>query len=315
MKKILILLFIILATLFAADRIGMYLFNRFIFSQTLSGENGGSVNFLLQRKKGAELIIMGSSRAKHHIDPKSLSEIAPENKIYNAGINGTGGLIYNNRLLHILLEKGFHPHTIILQLDAYPYFTMPDDKALAELAQLYPFLEESASLRKYIDEHGGYAEKIKLFLHSYRYNGKLLNILYNFRRRHAVADNTGFEGLHGSLQDSAVQPIPAGLVDPASFPALKMAALADFARTCLTNHIRLIVVFPPSYHNGLFTREGTGALADVLHKEGIKDIVDLSDSSRIPFLQQARFWRDATHLNSEGARIFSDSLHAVLLQH
>ena len=172
---------------------------------------------------------------------------------------------------------------------------MPDDKALlAELAQLYPFLEESASLRKYIDEHGVYAEKIKLFLHSYRYNGKLLNILYNFRRRHAVADNTGFEGLHGSLQDSAVQPIPAGLVDPASFPALKMAALADFARTCLTNHIRLIVVFPPSYHNGLFTREGTGHWRMFYIKKESKDIVDLSDSSRIPFLQQARFWRDAT---------------------
>ena len=51
-----------------------------------------------------------------------------------------------------------------------------------------------------------------------------------------------------------------------------MAALADFARTCLTNHIRLIVVFPPSYHNGLFTREGTGALADVLQKKESKTL-------------------------------------------
>jgi hypothetical protein len=311
MKKILIQLFIILAILLLADRLGMYLFQKAIFTHTISGESGGSVNYLLQKKKDAELIIMGSSRAKHHIDPELLA-LTESGKSYNAGINGTGGLIYNNRLLHILLEKGIKPKTIILQLDAYPYFTQGNEELILELSQLYPFIAESPSLQNYVSKHGGLAEQIKLFLHSYRFNGKMLNIFYNYKKRQSIADHSGFSGLDGTLKDSVVKGIPETAIKPEKFSKLKLQALSDIAQTCIKNNIRLIVVFPPSYKNGLFTAKGTSAIIHVCKKEGIRDILDLSDIRLFPTLGSAIYWKDATHLNKEGAAVFSKELNRLL---
>lgn len=309
MKKILIQTVVFAAILLLADRIGTYFFDRYIFSRTLSGESGGSVNYLLEKKRQVKLLVMGSSRAKHHIDPSRLSGYQPAD-IYNAGINGTGGLIYNDRLLQILLEKGIKPEKIILQLDAWPYFTMPDDKAVIELAQLYPFIADSHSLAEYMKKHGGMAESVKLFFHSYRFNGKLLNILYNYRKRNQAMDTNGFAALEGILKDSLVKPLPADACDTSRFDAIKMDALRHIAASCRKHNIILEVVFPPSYNNTLFTKTGNDKLKALLKEEGISRVIDFSAIGSIPALSSAEYWRDATHLNGRGARIFSDSLNA-----
>ncbi len=310
MKKILRTLLILILVILAIDRGFVYLFHSAIFSKTLSGESGGSVNYLLQRKKDAGLIIMGSSRAKHHIDPVRLYANAEKIK-YNAGINGTGGLIYNSRLLHLLLEKNIKPSTLILQLDAHPYFTADDDRGLTELAQLYPFISESRSLRSFVKNEAGLAEQIKLFFHSYRFNGKLLNILYNYRKRHSVGDENGFIPLEGILKDSLVQPLSMASPMPA-FPENKIAALQDVLTVCAKENIQLIIVFPPSYHNVIHHPGGTSALINIIRKTGRARIIDFSDIESIPELNQSKYWRDATHLNADGAGLFSDSLNARL---
>jgi len=310
MKKIVRTLLILILLVLVIDRGFVYLFQSAIFTKTLSGESGGSVNYLLQRKKDVGLIIMGSSRAKHHIDPARLS-FQSENIKYNAGINGTGGLLYNARLLHLILEKKIKPGTIILQLDAHPYFTADDNRSLAELTQLYPFLHESRSLRDFVREEAGLAEQIKLFFHSYRYNGKLLNILFNYRKRHTVGDQNGFIPLEGILKDSLVQALVPASPMPA-FPEKKLEALRDVLSTCAKENIQLIIVFPPSYHNILHHPTGTNALIAFIKKNGQARVIDFSNIESIPALNQPEYWRDATHLNASGAAIFSDSLHARL---
>ena len=161
-----------------ADRLISWIFAKAIFSKTLSGESGGTVNYLLQNKKNADFLILGSSRAKFHINPSLLTNVYDANG-YNAGISGTGGLIYNNLLLQLLVSKGVKPRLIILQVDVYPYLTIENENATNEISPLYPFLGESDVVRTYISSHAGYAEKFKLLFHTYRYNGKFLNILYN----------------------------------------------------------------------------------------------------------------------------------------
>ncbi|MEO6670167.1 MAG: hypothetical protein ABIN36_11865 [Ferruginibacter sp.] len=315
MKKILLKIFVLLLVLLIMDRLFTYFFTKEIFYKTMAGESGGSVNYLIQKKQHVSFLILGSSRAKHHIDPALLSNVYNGDG-YNAGINGTGGLIYNSLLLKLLIEKKRIPKLVILQVDAYPYFTMKDDNVNAEISPLYPFIDESPALSNYFKEQTGYAEKIKMWLHAYRFNGKLLNIVYNYARRNSVTNNNGFEGLAGQI-DTTGSFVPVDTGKTFHFSEIKMKALQDIAQTCKLNGIRLLLLLPPSYKNIILLKPGNDAILSLLHSNDVYDIFNFSDVGTIPALESNLYWRDQTHLNKEGAAIFSvvfnDSLKSLHL--
>ena len=311
MKKILIKLFILLTILIITDRVLIYFFTKFIYTNTISGEGTGSVNYLLQKKKNIDFIILGNSRAKHQINPALLTNLYNGNG-FNAGINGVGGIVYNNILLHLLLSKGVKPKTILLEADAYPYFTAKDKIVADELIPLYPFINESEVLRSYIKNNTGYAEKFKLLFHSYRYNGMFFRVLFNFIKQRAVTDNNGFEGLQGKL-DTAGFKLPDDIHKPQSYSPLKLTALVDIVQTCKTNNIKLVVIFAPSYKNSLTLKEGNEMMIELLRKNGVTAVYDFSAIEKIPRLRSNSMWRNATHLNSDGATIFSTLLNEAMV--
>ncbi len=311
MKKIIIKLLIIIAVTIVADRLFSWIFFKAIFSKTVSGESGGTVNYLLENKKTADFLILGSSRAKFHINPALLTNIYNGNG-YNAGISGTGGLIYNNLLLQLLVSKGAKPKLIILQLDVYPYFTIKDDIAPNEISSLYPFLGENEVVRSYVSNHANYAEKFKLLFHTYRYNGKFLNILYNYPRRNSIPNNNGFEGLNNQFDTSGFQ-IPSDLSQKHTYSENKLQALTGIVTTCKNNGIPLQVVISPSYENSLLLKEGNKIIINQLRQQAVEHIYDYSDVNSIPALQPATMWKDAAHLNTEGATIFSKILNQAIV--
>ena len=81
-----------------------YFFKKIVFDKTISGEGGGNLNFLLQRKKKSDYFIFGTSRAVHHINPDFLTSLNGSG--YNAGVNGVGSVVYNAAMLDIILRAG-----------------------------------------------------------------------------------------------------------------------------------------------------------------------------------------------------------------
>ncbi|MFD0878348.1 hypothetical protein ACFQ1A_29555, partial [Massilia pinisoli] len=63
MRAILLKVITIVIILIVIDKGFGALFNNFIFKKTISGERGGSLNYLLERKKNIDFVILGSSRA------------------------------------------------------------------------------------------------------------------------------------------------------------------------------------------------------------------------------------------------------------
>ena len=307
MKKIISKIAIILLILLITDRVIAWFFSKTVFSHTLSGESGGSVNYLIQQKKNTAFLIMGSSRAKHHINPSLLTNVYGGNG-FNAGINGTGGLIYNSLLLQLLISKNVVPKMVILQVDAYPYFTLEEENIIPEISALYPFIGDSKALNDYIHAHAGFAERIKLLLRTYRFNGKLLNILYNYTKRNTIKNNQGFEGLTGILDTVGLQPI-ADLNRKHTYSRIKMDALVSIAKTCKENNIRLAVVYPPAYRNMLYLQPGYEMISSLLQKNGVTEIYDFANIDPLPELQSEILWKDATHMNNDGATIFSAMLN------
>jgi hypothetical protein len=309
MKKIIIHLVIFITAIMLVDRMGAYLFTRFIFSNTMSGDSGGGVNYLLQKKKNIDFVILGSSRARHHIDPSLLTNVYNGNG-YNAGIDGTGGIAYNAMLLHLMIEHNNHPKLVIIQIDPYPYFADGDENITNELLPLYPFLNNSKSLSEFIYEQIDYSKKFKLFFHSYRYNGKFLRVLYNYNKRNAVENNNGFEALNGTIDSTSFK--KQTTLNSNRYASIKLKALLDIIQTSKKNNITLAVVFPPTYNNNAFNKPVTDYITSLLKQNGVKNIFDFADIEKIPALEHASLWKDAGHLNKNGAAIFSARLNDTM---
>ncbi|MEO7524252.1 MAG: hypothetical protein ABIT58_09170 [Ferruginibacter sp.] len=312
MKKIITRLGIFLIVLFGCDRVIVYFFAKYIFPKTLSGESGGTVNYLLNRKKNVDFVVMGSSRAKHHINPALLSNLYNGNG-YNIGINGTGGVIYNNLLLNLMLEKGVKPKMLLLQTDPYPYFTVDNVNNVAEISPLYPFMDEGKKFKELIMQNSGYAEKVKLMFHSYRYNGKMVNLFFNFLKTNSIKENNGFEGTPGRI-DTAAFSISADPEEKLNFSEAKTNALTGIIQNCKANNIRLAIVFPPSYRNSIYSKAGNKKMIELLHRNGVSEIYDFSNVEELPSLQSGELWKNATHLNNQGAARFSLLLNEALKQ-
>ena len=137
-------------------------------------------------------------------------------------------------------------------------------------------------------------------------------VLFNYIKQHGITDNNGFEELQGKL-DTAGFKLPDDLGKPQSYSQLKLTALADIVQTCKANNIKLLVVFAPSYKNSITLKEGNEMMIELLRKNGVTAIYDFSAIEKIPQLQSNSMWRNATHLNSDGAIIFSRLLNEAMV--
>ncbi|MFT3908804.1 MAG: hypothetical protein QM737_05220 [Ferruginibacter sp.] len=303
MKKIITSFVVLLLIIFTCDRVIGYVISEVILPKTISGESIGAVNYLLKKKKNIDFLVMGSSRARYQVNPALMKDIYNANG-YNAGNSGVGGTIYNNLLLHLLIDKGIVPKLLIFQADPYPYFTTNDENINPEISSMYPFMTESERLKKLIESRISYSEKAKLQLHIYRYNGKVLRIINHYLQCNNVKDNYGFEGSVGKI-DTTVFAAKTNVNDEHHFSKIKMQAMKDIIQTCKENNIRLVVLFPPTFRNTWFSKACNDSIVHFLNNENIHDIYDFSDIRKIPSLQSNVFWKNATHLNNEGAAIFS----------
>lgn len=312
MKRIITLIVVLLLITFTCDRIIGYVLSEMILPKTISGESIGAVNYLLKKKKNIDFLVMGSSRARCQVNPALMKDIYDANG-YNAGNSGVGGTIYNNLLLNLLIDKGIVPKLLIFETDPYPYFTTNDENINPEISSMYPFMTESDRLKKLIEKNTSYAEKVKLQMHVYRYNGKILRIINHYLKRNTVEDNYGFEAVIGKI-DTTTFTIKNNVNDEQHFSRIKMQAMKDIIQTCKENNIRLVVLFPPSFRNTWFSKACTDSIIHFLQNESIRDIYDLSDIRKTPSLQSDTLWKNATHLNDKGASILSSILNDTLMQ-
>jgi len=310
MQKILIKLIILLVAIFVIDRAFSYFFKNKIFEKTISGEGGGSINYIIKKKKNIDFLVMGSSRAKYQIDPALLKNAYNGNG-YNAGINGVGGIIYNSMLLHVLINKGILPKAVILQTDIFFFREAKSESLSFEISNLYPYMDEVPQLKVFVKHNAGFAENTLLLLHSYRFNGNMLSIVNNYLKHRTVTDNNGFESLQGTIVPNQFDIINR-VNKKYEYSSIKLSAFEDIIETCKKNNISLYVVFCPYFKTTDILQEENKVLIQILSKLGNNKLLDFSDINKIPSLQSGNLWKDENHLNSTGANLFSKMLNDSL---
>ena len=303
MKKIFLFLCCFVLSVFVLDRTISLLFEKFIFNKTYSGESGGNLNYLFQKKNKISFLIAGSSRAKNMINPDSLNVLSGEG--YNAGVNGVGGVLYMNALFELLLNKKIKPECLILQTDVRDFSIKKANGNRAEITRLYPFINDSKILQAY-SKQLGFEETFKLKLNLYRFNGKFYNIMINRFKNNGVSNSNGFNALTGSI---TVLNENETFDDLRQFDSLKINAMNNIISFCDVNKIKLFIVFPPRFKN-TFSEEKH--LTDLLSRFTFKNdcyVIDMIDINKFSNLQENSNWKDEAHLNVIGANKFTGYLN------
>jgi hypothetical protein len=265
----------------------------FYFQQT-SGEQYRTTHAI--EHTTADVIVFGSSRATNHYHPEVF-----ENKLspscYNAG-RGGNFLFYHYAVLQGVLAR-HKPKLVILDLVAQE-FTI-DQANYDRISSLLPYYRKHPEMRDIIALKSG-NERIKLLSSIYPFNSSIFTIAignteFNKKRK---PDNRGYvpfnKKISGPMEES-VLPLTHEI------DSTKLKVYASFIKDCQKAGVTLIVVCSPYYINfrqPIYSIKLAKEIADR------NNILFLDYSSHQLFVNKPEYFADYSHLNDDGARIFSD---------
>jgi len=288
--------------LFVTDKI-VYKAITLVSDKVYTGQSIGKINQFLNLKDGMDLLIFGSSRANHNVDPKKLTDNG-----YNMGLDGRR-IAFCAALIKTLPKA--KKQTVLLHIEARNVFSktyVGDD--LTWLQSKY----NSNKIIKNEIEKLGLKNPFQDFFWCLSYNGKVLGTLKNFVRPNY--NHTKYDG-YDPIQPTARQQeifktkeenrVYGDCDKSFILNSIYDQYLDVIALFCKQENKDLILFSAPMYNDHCL--EDNAKLKNLLEAKGIK-YYDFTN-----FFKEENsysYWKDATHLSKEGAEIFSDSLRTVL---
>ena len=306
MNKSLRLIVLLLLFVFLIDRIVGFIAEK-IYTQT-PPRDIGALYHVINQENTYEQLVLGSSRALHGVIPELLT-----NRSFNLGRDGTA-IDMHLATLKILESKKKLPKTILLNLDEKMVFNMGVEYVgIEKLSSLY---SENDWVREQINKQSKYNSFLYL-LKIYQFNGKIGTLL-NPTNQFKNDSNEGFTPLNAKTGDSTrietliKRKIAIAAILGRGSSELNPMFVSNFMELVAlanTNNIQLIVFSPPLY--GPRDREpGKSKLYDLMCQMGIT-YLDYRGQLRIDqgIVSDIKFWKDLSHLNHEGAKVFTKRLN------
>lgn len=284
-----LLLFIIL--LFFLDIFTGSLLTHFYFKQ-----NSGPLfrtTYAIE-KTSEEVLIFGTSKANHSYNPEIFKQKLGLS-VYNVGRDG-GSIFFDYALLNAILKR-YTPKIIILDV-SWEFETKQD--AYDRLSMLLPYFNSHPEMRSVVEYKSPY-EKFKLISKVYPYNSLLFSILAGNleSNKQRSLDLKGFVPLSKKWNEKIkVYDIP-----DYKFDSLRIKTFEAFIKNCIDAKVNLYIIVSPDFMK-LTKVEKSNALArNLAEKYNIK-FTDFSRNEM--FLSHAEYFADPTHLNEDGAKLFSN---------
>lgn len=260
----------------------------------------------------ADVVILGSSHARHHYVPDILEDKLGMS-VYNLGSNGQG-IAYMRGVVDILLGH-YLPKVIVFNISPALFSAAEHNLTKSRVATLSVYIDESAVVRELIYGNGPF-EKIKYLFRAFRFNDLPLRYLYNFF--FPRKDLVGLKGFAPAMQTFIPNPKPTTrkaekkFFDPQAVDLFRAAVFQ-----AKTRGVQIVFVQSPLYQ-----------LQSYQFESSLRPLVavaqELAACEQIPFIRitpqeysqfkDPRLFADATHLNYEGAKVFSDILATRLAE-
>jgi hypothetical protein len=285
---------LILSLILVFDRgIGMIL-KHFYFRQNYGGVS--RITYVID-SISADILIFGSSRANHSYVPEIFESRLPLT-CYNTGLDGNF-ILYNYAIFKAIVKR-YSPKLIIF--DISPYELTYHAFEYERLSLLLPYYQKHPEIRYVIDLRGPF-EKFKHISTIYFYNSLLFQIARGNLElnKDRVPDLKGYIPLYETMKD---EKIGTWKITDCNIDKNKIRALKDIISTCKLKNIDLVFVYSPIW---VTIKEGycDAIVPDLCSGNGIGYLNMSNDST---FINSPDYFVDVSHLNDEGARIFSNML-------
>ena len=283
---------ITLAVLFICDRGIGYLMKHFYFSQQ-SGD-GYLLTYAIDSTE-ADVLILGSSRAKHSYDPM-IFEDSTGFSCFNAGRDGTEHLLFNFGQFKAATSR-YNPEIVIL--DIRPKDLAYSAREYDMLSPLLPYYKTHGEIQELLLERGPF-EKCKHISAIYPFNSLVFQVVMGnleMNKKRKVHYNG-----YVPFRDAKVQ----GQIDTLDthdtiLDKYKIGLLENMIRICIEKEIRLIFVYSPTWY--IVTGNPYDSVLAELCNEYQIEYLNLSNHPH--FLTNPEYFFDRTHLNDKGAKIFT----------
>jgi len=278
--------------------------NRYL-PRSAAGDVVGYGNLALAQP-GTDLIVLGSSRALHQIDPQVLKGELGLDAV-NGGVDGQG-IAYARAVEALLSAREMGPKVFVLNMDISDMANEDVSPAVA----LAPFLGENEAVDEILmrsTSHG----YLKFLSSSFRFNSRALALLAKLVTQRDEKIHDGFSPIERAMDDDPENVEIGGdwfrkgaeQLDP-----FKMQLYRNFLKSARAAGTQVFVVVGPRFWPPDFDQDPRtapiGRLAGVASEEGASFLA--LDSFSNPEFSDPDLYSDPAHLNSEGARLYSERL-------
>ncbi|RDV37402.1 hypothetical protein DV096_12885 [Bradymonadaceae bacterium TMQ3] len=281
------------AALVLAD-LGVGMGLRALSAKVRTGAGMGQVRAAVEGEP-IDLLVLGSSRARHHIDTDWLGDELGIRAL-NLGANGQG-TYYAYMVLAMLVEAGQVPDAVLLQVEPRDL----RDPRLERARVLTPGYDGFEVMRRELPKMGKWAG-VKLWSATYRYNHRVFEVV-----RHALFPpaevGTGFVGRVGAFRHVEAAPFDA---EGARIDGEGWAFYEAFVELATEQGIEVVIFEGPRLRAERDVWESRAAEAlEGLAADHPGVVWEAWDEARFEGLEERSLWYDPGYLNAEGARRFT----------
>jgi hypothetical protein len=296
MRKALLRLFIFFSIIALAD-VGF----RYLVGYLKNNAKGGTEQRAeyIANKMEADVIIMGSSRGRHHYDPKIIED-STGMSYYNCSLDGNGIVLMYGR--YKMLSSRYNPKLVIY--DVYQPYDIEQSDNTRFLPYLRPFYDRPGidSILWSVDE----AERVKMVSYMYRYNSRLFELISDCLEPQETID--GYTPLEGTMQESKYTPPSTLRKLDKEADKLKLYYLERLIQAC-KGKSKLVFVASPYY--GPNTYSSFKPLQKLCRKYDVP-FYNFQDNGF--YNKHPEWFYDTSHLNETGAKVWTKQIIHIIKQ-
>lgn len=246
------------------------------------------------------IVIVGSSRASHHYDPRIFADSLGR-ATYNVGTDGCF-FTHNCCVINSILER-YSPELIIWEFEPSYLFEHSAD----DITSMYLYYNKRDYITKTLNEVLPRSEVVKLNSNIYRYNSKFIRVLTRYLQNNDTPDE--YSGYEPSAPKSLKEPLSLVEEKSSSTSVIDSSKLYRFKETvenAKTKGCKIALVNSPRYaiDSNVYM---TDTVTDLCHEQGVSFI----DCSQL-YINHPEYFNDPSHLNAIGADFYTKHIISLI---
>jgi len=284
-----------------------------VYKETFTGQTGGKVNYLEKHYNHVNILAVGNSRCAHHIVPSQLGK-----NVYNLSHNGMSLSFQVGLIDELIRHSDTKIDTILLHIELHEIFA-PEDEANNDIQHLKYYYDKNDWIKREIDQISLF-ENTKYWLSSYKWNGRVMSVLNNWRKsKKDQIPTDGYVEVPPSERDSINVMLDLEKHLSAQQGALnktvnkRFESLLNHAISiCKKHEVEIICFTSPIFDPEIETINKANDASLFFKDREIAYYNYVMAYNQILPLKNIHLWRDVHHMNSEGAKLFTNILRGHL---